>query len=247
MAQSATTDDALLDGRVRLTQPAAGYRVAIDPVLLAAAVPAQGARTVLDAGAGVGAAALCLAARLPSVTVDGVELQAELAALFDANVAANGMAGRVHARRGDLFGYAGEGGGYDHVMTNPPYQAAGRGRPAPSPSKRRSTVEDGFDLARWVDVCVGLLRPKGTLTIIHDAGRLVELLAALAPRTGDVRILPLWPRRGQPARRVIVQARRGVASPATLLPGLVLHGADGRFTRAADRVLRRGEALDTGR
>ena len=36
------TEDALLGGRVVLRQPAAGYRAAIDPVLLAAAVPARG-------------------------------------------------------------------------------------------------------------------------------------------------------------------------------------------------------------
>ncbi len=246
MDRPATTDDTLLDGRVKLRQPAAGYRVAIDPILLAAAVPARERDTVLDAGAGVGAAALCLAARLPGVTACGVEIQAPLAALFAENAAANGVDDRVRVETGDLFAHVAEGG-YDQVMTNPPYHPAGGGRPSPDASKQRANVEADFDLAAWVSACLALLRPKGVLTVIHDAGRLAELVAALAPRAGDVRILPLWPRRGQPARRVIVQARRNVATPSTLLPGLVLHGPDGRFTRAAERVLRDGEALPTVR
>jgi tRNA1(Val) A37 N6-methylase TrmN6 len=247
MDRPATTDDALLDGRIELRQPAAGYRVAIDPILLAAAVPPPAGHTVLDAGAGVGAAALCLAARLPSVAVCGVEVQPQLAALFAENVAANGLHERVTIEPGDLFDHAVDRPGYDHVMTNPPYHPAGRGRPAAAPAKQRANVEADFDLTAWVSACLALLRPKGILTVIHDAARLAELVAALAPRTGDVRILPLWPRRGQPARRVIVRARRDVATPSTLLPGLVLHGPDGRFTRAAERILRDGKALATGR
>jgi tRNA1(Val) A37 N6-methylase TrmN6 len=241
-----TTDDALLDGRVRLRQPAAGYRVAIDPVLLASAVPARPGQRVLDAGAGVGAAALCLAVRVPSITVLGVEVRPELAALFGQNVDANGLRGRVDVEAGDLLVHDPDGGPYDQVMTNPPYRPAGRGRPAADASKQRANVETEMDLAAWVGACLALLRPKGILTVVHEAGRLDALVAALAGRAGDVRLLPLWPKRGQPARRVIVQARRGVRSPATVLPGLVLHGADGGYTRAAARVLRDGGPLPTG-
>ena len=50
------SDDRLLGGRVRLKQPKAGYRAAIDPVLLAAAVPTGADETVLDVGTGAGAA-----------------------------------------------------------------------------------------------------------------------------------------------------------------------------------------------
>jgi tRNA1(Val) A37 N6-methylase TrmN6 len=55
-------------------------------------------------------------------------------------------------------------------------------------------------------------------------------------------VYPLWPGCDRPAKRVIVQARRGVATPLRLAPGLVLHEADGRYTPAADAVLR-GAAL----
>jgi len=62
-AGAATTEDRLLNGRVRLRQSADGYRAAIDPVFLAAAVPPGGPCSVLDLGCGAGAATLCLLAR----------------------------------------------------------------------------------------------------------------------------------------------------------------------------------------
>ena len=80
------TDDALLGGRLRFQQPARGYRVAIDPVLLAAAVPASSGARVLDVGAGTGAASLCLAARAPECQIVGLELQRELCRIGSHNV-----------------------------------------------------------------------------------------------------------------------------------------------------------------
>ncbi|MCU0955509.1 MAG: hypothetical protein MUC37_13135 [Hyphomicrobium sp.] len=55
----ATTEDAFLGGRLRILQPARGYRAGMDAVLLAASVE-SGYGTVLDCGAGVGTAGLCV-------------------------------------------------------------------------------------------------------------------------------------------------------------------------------------------
>src|SRR5262245_58132794 len=124
-AGESVTEDAILGGQLRLRQPAKGYRVGIDPILLAAAAPSVA--TALDLGCGVGAAALCLARRLPAVTVAGLELQPALAALGRENVAINGLGGRVAIHDGDLLHPpAGlSAGGFDLVLANPPFHAAG--------------------------------------------------------------------------------------------------------------------------
>lgn len=242
----AVSDDALLGGRVRLLQPVAGYRVAIDPVFLAAAVPAAAGDSVLDIGCGVGAAALCLAARVAGCRVTGIEAQRELVRVAAENVARNGVADRVMIMAGDI-GHPPprlEPGSFAHVMANPPYLDADAARPSPLPAKATATVEGAADLATWVRFALAMARPRGSVTFVHRADRLEQLMAQFVGRAGGIVVLPLWRGAGKPAKRVIVHARKDSGAPTRLLPGLVLHEADGRYTTAADAVLREGKAID---
>lgn len=239
--------DAVLGGRVRLRQPKRGYRSAIDPVFLAAAVPAAAGETVLDVGAGVGAAALCLAARLPGVAVTGLELQPGLTRLGEANAGDNGCAGRVRMVVGDLRRPPPElaPASFDHVMTNPPYMRPGRGRPPAAAAKMAATVETA-GLAEWLAFCRRMARPGGSVTVVHRGDRLDDLLGAM-DGLGGLAVFPLWPGPGPeaaPAKRVLVQGRTASRAPLRLLPGLVLHGADGAFSDAAQAVLRDAQGLD---
>ena len=240
------TQDALLGGRVRLCQPAEGYRAAIDPVLLAAAVPARAGERVLDLGCGAGAAALCLLARVPGVEVTGLELQATLARLAAANAELNGLAGRFAVVEGDILRppAALATDGFDRVMLNPPYFAAGANRPPGGLALALATHESDAGLDDWLETALGLLKPKGGLLVIHRADRLDALLAGLQGRAGDIRVFPLWPAVGRPAKRVLVAARKSVAGPLVLAAGLVLHAADGSFTSEAEAVLRAAAALE---
>lgn len=234
--------DALLGGRLRLFQPAQGYRAAIDPVLLAAAVPAQPGERLLELGLGSGAAALCLLSRVPGCRVAGLELQPELAALARRNAATNGLAGRLEVVEGDLRRLpAGLGRGYDRVFANPPFHDEAR----PSPLAQRAAAHHAAagELSDWVAAGLRCLRPQGTLSLILRSDRLPEALAALAGRAGEFRVLPLWPKPGRPARRLLLQARKGGRAPLVLLAGMLLHEADGRFTLAAQAVLRDAEPL----
>ena len=242
----AVTEDALLGGRVTLRQPETGYRVAIDPVALAAAIPAAKGDTVLDVGAGVGAAALCLAARVPECRIYGVEIQRHLVRLAAENVALNGFGGRVEVMVGDLSRPPPRlaAGSFHHVMSNPPYLTAPRANASPHAGKAAATVEAVGELAEWVGFCVNMVRHKGSVTFIHRADRLDELLAHLRDKTGGAVIYPLWPSadRARPAKRVIVQATKGSAGPLKLLPGLILHEGEA-YSPAAEAILRHGDAL----
>jgi tRNA1(Val) A37 N6-methylase TrmN6 len=79
--------------------------------------------------------------------------------------------------------------------------------------------------------------------VVYRCDRLDDLLAALAGKVGEIVVLPLWPKSGRPAKRVLLRARKGVNSPLCLLPGLVLHEEDGRYTPAAEAILRDGAGL----
>ena len=237
-----TTEDAILGGRLRLRQPSKGYRTGIDPILLAAAAPASA--RALDLGCGTGAAALCLARRLPEVEVAGLEIQPGLAALAKENVRLNGLEGRITIHEGDLLQPPVLlSGDFDLVMANPPFHAAGQATAPADPGRARGHVEGAADLARWISQALKLAGPKGHLLAIHRPERLGDFLALLEGRAGGITVFPLWPGSGRPARRILLLARKGSAAPMTLAAGLVLHEADGRYTAAADAVLR-GAGLD---
>ncbi|MCL6607657.1 MAG: methyltransferase [Geminicoccaceae bacterium] len=241
---SSTTLDLLLGGRVRLLQPKRGYRAAIDPVLLAAAVGARPGERVLDAGCGTGAASLCLAVRCPEILVTGLERDHAALTLARASVALAGLEGRVRLVEGDLSAPPPElrRTAFDWVASNPPFLEPARARKPDEPGRAAARLES-TDLCRWVEACLARLAPGGRLVLVHRADRLPELLAALTGRAGEITLFPLWPKEGEPARRILVRARKGSRAPARLLPGLVLHRPDGRYTEAAEAILRGAEPI----
>ena len=244
---AATTRDALLSGRLAVTQPRRGYRSAIDPVLLAAAQDAAEGERIVDLGCGAGVVMLCLLARLPAVRVVGVERDPFLAELARRNLADNGFAQRgrvITADLADSASLAAAVGRADRVVTNPPYHAADNHTLPAEARARAAGHEDDLGLPAWLDAAGRLVAPRGRLSLIHRADRLVDLVRALPKGFGSAVLLPLWPRAGAPAKRLIATARKGGRGPTELAPGLVLHRPDGTFTAAAEATLRDGAALE---
>ncbi len=235
-----TTEGTLLGGRVCHAQPRTGHRTGLEPVLLAAAVPARPGERVLEGGTGSGAALLCLAARLPGLRGVGVERDPDMAALARANAAANGFAG-LDVLAGDLTELRLEGG-FDHALANPPWH--GTGTASPEPLREAAKRGSPGLIAIWARRLAAPLRHRGTLTLVVAAAALPACLAGMVEAgCGSLAVLPLWPRAGQPAGLVLLQGVKGGRGPCRVLPGLVLHADDGGFTAAAEAVLRGGGAL----
>jgi tRNA1Val (adenine37-N6)-methyltransferase len=237
-----TTDGHLLGGRVRYAQPRQGFRSGIEPVLLAASIPARDGQTVIEAGTGAGAALLCLAARIPGIEGTGVERDPALAALARANAAVNGYAGlhfitaAIEARPvAETF---------DHAFANPPYHAPGgtrSGVPAREAAKRAHV---GL-FADWAASLGAVLRPRGTLTLILPASAVPLALPALAAANCPAEaLLPLWPKSGQAAKLVLLRGIKGGGGTLKLHPGVVLHAVDGRYTPQAEAILRHATSLE---
>ncbi|MBV9522273.1 MAG: methyltransferase [Alphaproteobacteria bacterium] len=240
------TEDPFFGGRIILRQPASGYRAAIDPVFLAAGVPAGAQDHILDMGCGVGAAALCLAARVPGCRIAGFEVQRDLVRLAGDNIQLNHISARISVMQGDLLKLPPRlaPGSFDHVMANPPFLEAGAATAPADHGTAMARLEGAADLAAWVRAGLLMVRAKGSLTFIHRADRLEALLALLAGKAGEITVFPLWPGAGKPAKRVVLRARKAVATPTRLLPGMTLHLPDGRFTPAAEAVLRDAAPLE---
>lgn len=223
-------------------QPRVGYRAATDPVFLAAACPAKAGESVLELGCGVGVAALCLIARVPWVDVIGVERQASYADLARRNGLQVVEADLVALPK-DLRQQS-----FDHVIANPPYY--GRGTKSDD-AGRDAALREETPLADWCAVARARLKPGGRLTMIHMAERLPDLLAALGG-FGSVVVLPLAPRVGRSAGRVVVRARKGARGAFTLLAPVLIHDSaqhrvDGDdYSATAKAVLRDGAPLPFG-
>jgi tRNA1(Val) A37 N6-methylase TrmN6 len=246
----ATSADAFLGGRIEIEQPRSGHRAGSDAVFLAAAVPAEAHARVLDAGAGVGVAGLCLLARVPRVHVTAVEIDPQLCALAETNAARNGFAGRFVGINADVTWPArklAEAGlvreGYDQVVANPPFHEESAVRQAPDRARAAAHVMGEGDLGLWMRFLARMATPDGLLTLIHRPEYVRALLAELDGRFGDVAIFPLFPKKDAPATRIILQGRKGSRAAPRLLPGLVLHETGGRYTEGAEAVLRGGGAL----
>lgn len=235
------TAGTLLGGRVRYAQPRSGFRSGIEPVLLAAFVPARAGERVLEAGSGAGAALLCLAARVPGVCGTGLERDPDLVALAAGNAAANGFAD-LNFLAGDVLA-AEPAGPFDHCCANPPYHQ-GAGTASPLAAREGAKRAGSGLLGAWTATLGRRLRAGGSLTMILAAAGVPEVLAAMAAGgLGGASLLPLWPKPERVAKLVLLRGVKGNRGTFRLLPGLVLHRADGGFTEAAEAVLREGAAL----
>ena len=241
----AETHDKFLNGRVTLWQPARGYRAAIDPVVLAAAVPARKGQKILELGCGAGVALFCLAARVPGLHITGIELQDVLLGYAQRNAAAYAVLGSFMLLQGDVarLPRAVPANIFDHVFANPPYHDSLAYDAGDSSVKTLAHAMPGTALGAWVRAAHGRLKHRGTLTMIYPAEGLSLLLAALDKKFGAVTVLPLWPKEGQAAKRIIVQGKKDSKSPFKLLPGLTLHAPDGSYTNEANAILRDASAL----
>jgi len=245
------TEDAFLDGRLRLRQPVKGHRAGHDAMLLAAATDAAASDRVVEFGAGIGPAGFALARRIGRIELTLVELDEGLVALARENAMLNGIACNVVAldvtAKAEAFSSAGLGvDSADRVLMNPPFNDCVRHQASPDTKRRFAHEAHSSTLDRWVHAARRLLKPGGTLTLIWRADGLNEVLAALGRGFGGIAILPVHPKSEAAAIRLLVKADKGSGAPLTLRPGLVLHDAAGKPTPQVERVLRGEETLRFG-
>ena len=237
------SEDYLLNKRVKIFQPNDGYRASIDAVMLAAAVGSvKKGDAILDVGSGTGAVSLCLAERFKTsgITIRGAEIQKKLASLAEMSAAANGF-DFVHFENLDIFENPPPFNSFDRVVTNPPYSEADM--PSPNDSKATAHNFKNAGLEKWISFCLKLTKPQGYFYIINRAEALEKIIAALYGKTGALKIIPIYSKEGQNAKRVIVCARKGSKAPLILTPGITMHGSDGAYSSQAERILRGGGAI----
>ncbi|MDD3182420.1 MAG: methyltransferase [Alphaproteobacteria bacterium] len=240
-----TTVDTLLGGRFEVEQPAKGYRIAVDTLLLASAIPAQPGQKVGELGCGVGGVMLALATRLPDVVISGFELQQPMVALCASNIRRNHFEERLSVVEGDIVTLPPEFiGVFDHVMMNPPYHDHKSHSVSANTSKRLAHAEsDDADLSVWIKQAAQCLKPGGIMSLIHRGDRLDEIIGIAQLYFGDIVVKPIISKEAAPAKRVIVRASKKEEGGVERLPPFILYGDDGRYSQQAEAILRGAEEL----
>lgn len=236
------TEDYLLDKQVRILQPLNGYRASSDAVLLSSLIAETAASDkILDVGSGTGAVSLCLARRFAETGITGLEIQPELCALANQSAAANGFVNLQYLNC-DICQKTlpVTPCSFSHVITNPPY--AERDMPSPNLSKALAHNHHGSSLNGWLNFCLKMLKPFGRLYLINRSEALAEIITALSGKAGGIKIIPVFSKPGQNAKRVMVMAQKDSKAPPALLPPLYIHRPDGSHTRQAAAILRGGQS-----
>lgn len=240
--------DAFLGDKLSILQPESGFKAGLDSVLLGASVP-EGTKDLLDLGAGAGVAALCALAHDSCQKATLVENNAQMLVLAARNIETNGFAARA-----SLIDLSAAASGterktrglatdrFDTVIANPPFFASGTR--APDAARAAARHAEG-DIGTWVRTAVSSAHAKGTVIFVHLAEALPQLLDTFGARMGAITVLPIVPRPGRPASRVLVRGTKGSKAPMRLLSPLVLHGETGNgFTQPVQSILRGDSLLD---
>ena len=241
-----TSTNTILGGSVQLVQPVDGYRASIDPIFLAASIQAQNDETVLELGTGAGTAMLALAHRVPNLKITALEFQREMVRLASHNIKINGFQDRLEVLHGDLLTPPPRlaASSFSHVMANPPYFESNASIESANKTKSLSNHDNGVSLTKWVDFAYRMVKPKGYASFVFTTERLDDLLAAIYGKFGEITLFPLWPKTGQKAKRIIIQGRKNVKSPARMLNGLIVHQDNGDYTPEAEAILKGAQGLD---
>ena len=235
------TLDALFDGRLKLLQSRAGYRVSIDPLLLAYFVSVQPGQKIVDLGSGNGVICLALAHLYPSVSLTGIELQPSLAERARENVRLNGLEGRVKIISADVRGrqYAPQPGSFDVAVSNPPYRRPSSGRISVNDEKRIARHELNGDLLAFLRAGALLLRDKGRIAFVYLAGRAADLVVAMR-QTGiePKRLRMVHSFREAEASLILIEGVKGGRAGLAVLPPLVIYRRAKDYTDEVAAIVR---------
>ncbi|MCK5285471.1 MAG: methyltransferase [Alphaproteobacteria bacterium] len=232
----------LLNKRVKLRLPLQGFRPGMDSVMLASACSAQNGQSILDLGCGVGSAGLCVLTRIPDTNLKGIEIQPDHVELSIQNAIINNMEKRAEFICQNIRNF--KDGCFDHVICNPPFLESGSHLRSPDNKKASANgLEDDISLKNWMRAAFDNLKSGGILTIIHRADMIDKIIQGLGKSYGAIEIIPLWPKAGIAAKRVIIRAIKDRKSPAIINPGIILHNDNGGYTKRAEAILRNMDAL----
>ncbi|MEM7463996.1 MAG: methyltransferase [Pseudomonadota bacterium] len=239
--------DSFFRGGFEAYQPiGVGHRSGSDALLLAASLPKSASGMMAELGAGSGVAAFAALKSHPELRAVLVEIEplmaeiakrslslpvnaefAERAAILVADAALSGEDRKKSGLDDTSF---------DHVIMNPPYNHSDR-QPSKQPLKALAHQMRDGGLDAWLRTGSAILRPGGWMHLIYRAEAIGEIISSMQGRFGAISIVPLHAKAGEKASRIVVRGKRGSRANLSILPGVILHEADGKPTAMAEELI----------
>lgn len=241
-----STLDPFLGGRLHFHQPRRGYRFSVDAPLLSGFVEVRPDDLIADLGAGCGVVGILLAHFHPFRRLMAVEVQTALAALAQRNVQLNGFYSRIEVRHQDVKDFAaGEAaGGFDLVVSNPPFHPVGASRPSADRQRAVARQEILLDPGGLFTAAARLLRPGGRMGLIHRPWRWPELRRLMAEQgLQPIRVRHVLPREEEEPNLVLIEAVKGEPVAVSEQAPLILFRQPGLYTVEAEALLKGGTPL----
>lgn len=225
---------------ITLLQPDGGFRLGTDSVLLAHFLTLPKRARVIDLGSGCGTLGLLLCARAEDCTVTGVELREDAHSLALENVRLNALQARLFPHLGDVRQFRDlPAGGFDCVISNPPYFAVGSGKLSRDDALARS--EATLPLETLCQAAAWLLPSGGRFALVHRPERLCDVICALRANGLEPKRLQLVRHRpDSPVCLILLEARRGGKAGLKFEKDFIEFNADGSESEAYRAAYHRG-------
>lgn len=226
-------DDLQRDG-LRLIQHPDLFSFSMDSVLLSSFARTRERDVVVDLCTGSGVIPLLMWAKWRPTRITGVEIQPQLADMAKRSVILNDLEDRIEIIEGDATGIWSR---FDHqkvdlVVCNPPYRPIGTGSESRCASEAVARHEHLFCTADLAVTASRILKSAGRLAVVHRPERLPDLMVELRRnRIEPKRMQLVHTSAARPARMVLVEAVKDGGKQLSVLPPLVVHDADGRYTQ----------------
>jgi tRNA1Val (adenine37-N6)-methyltransferase len=225
-------------GVITIIQRKKGNRFTLDSLLLADFCRIKPRGRILEPGAGTGIISILLARKYPKARFVADEVDPSSYGILCHNIERNGLLNHILPvdRNIKYLDRLIMPGVFDAIIANPPYVRSGTGRNSPSPERQAARQDLTTSLHDWLNLQT-MLKNKGRYFIVFPAGRLAELAEIM--RTCKIepkRLRLVHPREDEPASLVLIEAVKSAGNGLDVLPPLVVHEADGKYTEEMRRI-----------
>lgn len=224
-------EDLQLNG-LRFIKAEAGFQYGTDQVILADFARARPSDRVCDLGAGSGILSLLLIGRAERLRIDALEIDAQMADRMRRCIALNGLEDRVAVRHGDIREVRAcwPAGAFQLVICNPPYHDRQAAQTMPG-NEMKARTEYGCTYADVCHAAKWLLCNKGRFVTMCPAGRMAEMIAALAESNLQVkRLRMVQPSLKKPPYLCLIEAMAGSKPGLQAEAALLLQDEDGQMS-----------------